>query len=135
MSGDMRHETDAASLSQTDLIAREEFSQSGADHCHRLRIARSKAITGVLKQCDADLAIVVVGAIGKAVRRRRVAVNGPRPLLGDDVRPTRDGTRRADLRQAGTMKGEQAEWCDHLDFREGSRVQERQGDKASANGT
>jgi hypothetical protein len=59
---------------------------------------RRKAINDAFKERDADFAIVVVGAVGNAVRNRRMVVDGSRPLLGDGMRPTRDGTSRADLR-------------------------------------
>ena len=89
----------------------------------------------MLKQRDANFAIVVIGAIGDAVRRRRMVVNGSRPLLGDDMTATRDGTCRADLRQAGAVKRNQAEGGGHLYLREGSRLQERERDKTRANAT
>jgi len=85
-------------LAETDFVACEKFGQSGPVRCHRLRIARSEVIADVLKQRDTNLAIVVIGAVGNAVRHRRMVVDGLRPLLGDGMRPTRDGTGRADLR-------------------------------------
>ena len=62
-------------------------------------------------------------------------MNGSRPLLGDDMTATRDGTCRADLRQAGAVKRNQAEGGRHLYLREGSRLQERERDKTRANAT
>lgn len=125
---------DIIDLSQTNLVTCKKFSQSVAVLCHRLRgDRRLKVSADVLKERDANLPIVVVRAVGNAVWRSGMVVDGLRPPLCNGMRPTRDGPCRADLRQAGAVKGNEAQGRGDLHFRERTGLQKRHGDKACAN--
>ena len=57
-----------------------------------------------VEQRDADLVVVVLGAVGYAVENGWVIVDRPRPFSSDVIGSARHDAGRADSRKAGAME-------------------------------
>ena len=105
--------------SETQAVASEKLRQSRTIHHHRLRGSRRRyAFASAIEERDANLVVIVFGAVGYAVGNGRVIVDRPRPDTSVVMGPARYRAGSSNPRTSGAVERQKPERGDRLNFGE-----------------